>query len=80
MVEDRLELSVGSEIKESTPEKASFMETLQASLNGQSVQEPSLHEQVNSLAKQGLSAEEIAQHLKRGKTEIELLLKFQTGI
>lgn len=77
--EDRLELSVESEIKEPTPEKASFTETLQASLNGQSVQEPSFHEQVNSLAKQGLSAEQIAQNLKCGKTEVELLLKFQTS-
>ena len=76
--EDRLELSVESEIKETNPEKSSFMEALQASLNGQSQQELSLHEQAYSLAKQGLTAEEIAQKLKLGKTEVELLLKFQT--
>lgn len=35
-----------------------------------------LIDQVKSLAKQGLTDEEIAKKLKRGKTEIELLLKF----
>lgn len=79
-VDANIEESIGLEQQSGKPEKASFMETLHASLNGQSVQEPSLHEQVNALAKQGLAAEEIAQHLKRGKTEIELLLKFQNGI
>lgn len=76
---DSMDLSVDSENQGNNPEKVTFMETLQASLNGQSLQEPSLREQVNSLAKQGLSAEEIAQNLKCGKTEVELLLKFQNG-
>ena len=76
--EDRLGLSVESEKKVTNPEKSSFMEALQASLSGQSSHELSLHEQAYSLAKQGLSAEEIAQTLKLGKTEVELLLKFQT--
>lgn len=82
---DSLELSI--ENKEETfqtaeiePRKsASFSETLQASLNGQSVVEPSLNEQVNTLFEQGLSIEDIAKQLKRGKTEIELLVKFQLG-
>ena len=76
--EDRLGLSVESEKKVTNPEKSSFTEALQASLSGQSSHELSLHEQAYSLAKQGLSAEEIAQTLKLGKTEMELLLKFQT--
>ena len=76
---DSMDLSVDSENQGNNPEKVTFMETLQASLNGQSLQEPSLREQVNSLAKQGLSVEEIAQNLKCGKTEIELLLKFRNG-
>lgn len=61
------------------PKKESFSETLHASLNGQSVPEPSFNEQVKALSAKGLSVEEIAKNLKRGKTEIELLLKFQSG-
>ena len=77
LADDSLELSAVTEKTAKEPENATFYETLQASLNGQSVEKPSLHEQVNALKKQGLSTEEIAQTLKRGKTEIELLLKFQ---
>ena len=39
--------------------------------------EETLAEQVIKLQKQGKSIEEIARQLKRGKTEIELILKFQ---
>lgn len=77
--EDRLEVSIDSEIQGNNTEKATFVKTLQTTLNGQSLQEPTLHEQVNLFAMQGLSAEEIAQKLKCGKTEVELLLKFQNG-
>lgn len=59
-------------------EQPIISESLQASLNGQAAPEPSLHEQVMALSLQGLSCEEIAKKLKRGKTEIELLLKFQS--
>ena len=64
---------------EEIPKKESFSETLHASLNGQSISEPSLNEQVKALSAKGLSVEEIAKNLKRGKTEIELSLKFQSG-
>ncbi|RID87144.1 hypothetical protein D1953_07485 [Peribacillus asahii] len=79
---DRLELSAESKEKEMDKRNESvhpsFSDTLQTSLNGQSRQlEPSLHEQALVLLEQGLSVEEIAKSLKRGKTEIELLLKFQ---
>lgn len=77
MTGDSLELSTESEKKATKPDNSSFYETLQASLNGYSSEEPSIHEQVNALIKQGLSAEEIAKTLKRGKTEIDLLLRFQ---
>lgn len=82
---DRLELSIENkkeifQTAEIEPRKStSFSETLQASLNGQSVVEPSFNEQVNTLFEQGLSIEDIAKQLKRGKTEIELLVKFQRG-
>lgn len=62
-VEDRLELA--SAAKE-------FSDMLQASLN-----ERSLNEKVDMLADQGHSIEEIAKKLGRGRTEIELLLKFR---
>ena len=40
-------------------------------------QEPSLIDQVNQLVKEGYSVEQIAKQLNKGKTEIELLIKFQ---
>lgn len=75
-----VELSLESETDEQHQKKNTFKDTLQASLNGSAEQEPSFYEQVYSLAKQGLSAEEIAQQLKCGKTEVELILKFQTNL
>lgn len=39
--------------------------------------EPSLVDRVKQLAKEGHSVEQIAKQLNKGKTEIELLLKFQ---
>lgn len=41
------------------------------------VKEPTLEEKVFSLEKQGYTIEEIAKNLKKGRTEIELLLKFR---
>lgn len=40
-------------------------------------QEPSLIDQVSQLVKEGYSVEQIAKQLNKGKTEIELLIKFQ---
>jgi len=42
-----------------------------------SLKEPSLEEQVESLAAKGLTVSEIAKALQRGKTEVELLMKFR---
>ncbi|MFJ8256821.1 hypothetical protein ACIQ4Z_05995 [Peribacillus asahii] len=79
---DRLELSTESKEKEMDKRNESvhpsFSDTLQTSLNGQPLPlEPTLYEQALVLLEQGLSVEEIAKSLKRGTTEIELLLKFQ---
>lgn len=41
------------------------------------LQEMSFSEQVESLEQQGLTIDEIAKTLKKGKTEIELMLKFR---
>lgn len=46
------------------------------SLDAETYQQ-SFEAQVMHMKKQGMSAEEIAKTLNRGKTEIELLLKFQ---
>jgi hypothetical protein len=43
-------------------------------------QEESFIQQILNLEKQGNSIEEIAKKLNKGKTEIELLLKFQENI
>jgi hypothetical protein len=45
--------------------------------NANSVYQGSLAGQIGNLKDQGYSLEEIAQKLKKGKTEIDLLLKFQ---
>ncbi|UOQ43030.1 hypothetical protein MUN89_13855 [Halobacillus salinarum] len=43
----------------------------------ESAYQPSLHSKVYQLKEQGLNNEEIARKLNKGKTEIDLLIKFQ---
>ena len=57
------------------PLKESELPKKQENLN--SVQQESLAGQIWNLKDQGYSLEEIARKLKKGKTEIDLLLKFQ---
>ncbi|MEV5038741.1 hypothetical protein MRBLBA21_003637 [Peribacillus frigoritolerans] len=73
-VEDKLELASAatSPQNQGKPAAMEFSDMLQASLN-----ERSLNEKVDMLADQGHSIEEIAKKLGRGRTEIELLLKFR---
>ena len=56
------------------PAKQSFTDALSRELNKP---EKPLAEEVSGLAAAGLSPEEIARRLNKGKTEIELLLKFR---
>lgn len=58
--------------------KPTFEEALkQATLDEQRVEEPpTLQQQVQQLHSEGRSIEEIAKQLSKGKTEVELLLKF----
>ncbi|UYZ00538.1 hypothetical protein OJ967_08635 [Peribacillus frigoritolerans] len=72
--EDKLELaSAATSLQnQGKPAAKEFSDMLQASLN-----ERSLNEKVDMLADQGHSIEEIAKKLGRGRTEIELLLKFR---
>ncbi|MFE3974787.1 MULTISPECIES: hypothetical protein [unclassified Peribacillus] len=74
IVEDKLELSSAATTlpNEGKATGKEFADMLQASVN-----EHSLNEQVDMLADQGHSIEEIAKRLGRGQTEIELLLKFR---
>lgn len=46
---------------------------------GQLQEEKNLLQKVNDLQQNGYTVDEIAQKLNKGRTEIELLLKFQTG-
>jgi ribosomal protein S18 acetylase RimI-like enzyme len=73
-VEDKLELASAatSPQNQGKPAAKELSDMLQASLN-----ERSLNEKVDMLADQGHSIEEIAKKLGRGRTEIELLLKFR---
>lgn len=73
-VEDKLELASAATSPQNQGKSAAmeFSDMLQASLN-----ERSLNEKVDMLADQGHSIEEIAKKLGRGRTEIELLLKFR---
>ncbi|MFJ7747072.1 DUF6115 domain-containing protein [Peribacillus sp. NPDC097295] len=74
-VKDKLELS--AEASNLPKEKSLVVEKDFAAMLHASLEELSLNEQVNYLAEQGLSIEEIAKKLNRGQTEIELLIKFQ---
>ena len=74
-VKDKLELSAEASIL--SKEKAPVVEKDFSAMLQDSLKELSLNEQVDYLAEQGLSIEEIAKKLNRGQTEIELLLKFQ---
>ncbi|CAH0346163.1 hypothetical protein [Bacillus sp. CECT 9360] len=62
-----------SELMEET-RKSNFKETLNKSVNNSS---QSLPQDIFEMYDQGLTTEEIAKKLNRGKTEIELLLKFR---
>lgn len=42
--------------------------------------EPSLEGQVYQLYESGMRTEEIAKHLERGKTEVELMIKFKENL
>ncbi|MDM5223731.1 hypothetical protein QUF86_23980 [Peribacillus sp. NJ11] len=73
-VEDKLELSSAATSLPNEGKRTGkeFSDMLQASVNART-----LNEQVDMLADQGHSIEEIAKNLGRGQTEIELLLKFR---
>ena len=74
-MKDNLELSAEESIL--SKEKALVIEKDFSAMLQDSLEELSLNEQVDYLAEQGLSIEEIAKKLNKGQTEIELLLKFQ---
>lgn len=73
-VSDQLELSVAA--PENKDEKLSFKEALESQLKQQTVQ--STEEQTLEMKKKGYNIEDIAKKLGKGKTEIELLLKFHS--
>ncbi|MBD3109416.1 hypothetical protein IEO70_13795 [Bacillus sp. AGMB 02131] len=73
-VEDQLELSViTGENKEEKDNKRSFKETFEHQLKQQSSEERAVE-----MMKNGYNIEDIAKELGKGKTEIELLLKFHS--
>ncbi|MFD0049336.1 hypothetical protein ACFVHQ_08390 [Actinomycetes bacterium NPDC127524] len=57
---------------------ASFKDELLSKLAGKNEVQPSLSDEVFALYTSGMGTDDIAQKLKKGKTEIELLLKFRT--
>lgn len=68
--ENQSGVSAGSEPRD----QKAFKEALQASLTKE---KPTLSEQITQLRGKGMTLEEIAKKLNRGKTEIDLLLKFR---
>jgi len=81
-IQDKLELSQHAENdadspKESAEKEKSFRETLDKEINKHNRAPLSLVEEVVQLSSAGHSIEEIARTLRKGKTEIELLLKFK---
>lgn len=80
-IQDKLELSQysgkGTENDSTLPEKEeSFRETLDKEIKNNNQAPLSLVEEVVQLSNTGHSIEEIARTLRKGKTEIELLLRF----
>jgi len=79
---DRVEISAlddpenqsGTSAESEPRDPKAFKEALQASLTKD---KPTLSEQIIELHGKGMTLEEIAKKLNRGKTEIDLLLKFQ---
>ncbi|WP_428908638.1 hypothetical protein [Niallia sp. Krafla_26] len=61
-------------------EKTSVIVDLQEEVGNKSTKSENLGDQITFLRKQGYSIEEMAKKLNKGKTEIELLLKFQENI
>lgn len=82
-IQDKLELTQysgkGEENDSKSPEK-SFRETLDKEIKNTSQAPLSLVEEVVQLSSKGHSIEEIARTLKKGKTEIELLLRFNEKV
>lgn len=76
-IQDKLELSQYSgKGSERDTKVESFRETLDKEIKNKTQAPLSLVEEVVQLSKKGKSIEEIARTLRKGKTEIELLLKF----
>lgn len=76
-IQDKLELSQYSgKGSEHDTKVESFRETLDKEIKNKTQAPLSLVEEVVQLSKKGQSIEEIARTLRKGKTEIELLLKF----
>ncbi|MEC2053831.1 hypothetical protein I6J18_06470 [Peribacillus psychrosaccharolyticus] len=84
-IQDKLELSQysgkGTENDSTLPEKEeSFRETLDKEIKNNNQAPLSLVEEVVQLSNTGHSIEEIARTLRKGKTEIELLLRFNEKV
>ena len=77
--EDKLEISTNrlEDHGDGYNQNTSFQETLKQELQNHEQQvKPALSDQVNGLLQKGLTTEEVAKKLNKGKTEIELLLRF----
>lgn len=68
-----------SSLEDSTVGQATSKDDVKALLQEMDpLQDLTIQEQIALLKKQGLTNEQIAQKLKMGKTELELMIKFQT--
>ncbi|MFJ5622087.1 hypothetical protein ACIQD3_04980 [Peribacillus loiseleuriae] len=77
--DDKLEISTNRlvEHEDGSNQRTSFQETLKQELQNHEQQlKSTLSDQVNDLLQKGLTTEEVAKKLNKGKTEIELLLRF----
>ncbi|KMY49472.1 hypothetical protein [Peribacillus loiseleuriae] len=77
--DDKLEISTNRLVEHEggSNQRTSFQETLKQELQNHEQQlKSTLSDQVNDLLQKGLTTEEVAKKLNKGKTEIELLLRF----
>ncbi|WP_108669666.1 hypothetical protein [Peribacillus acanthi] len=75
---DKVEITIPPHSSNQKPE-SQFKDTFKQQLSKHNVKKDStIQEQIDELLEKGLSLEQIAKKLNKGKTEIELLLKFKS--
>ena len=79
-VKDKIEVSIATNEKKSVSQKDKIKEDEKTPFATIIDEQVKVNEMAQKLAKEGYSIEEIAKKLHKGKTEVELMLKFYSEI